>query len=64
MQILIPKEKRNETFTFSGTVTSLLDRLNINKETVLVSVNDELVGDDHTIDDTDVVTLHSVISGG
>ncbi len=45
-------------------VHALLDRLEINRETVLVIRSDSLVTGDAVLDDTDVVEIRSVISGG
>jgi sulfur carrier protein len=45
-------------------VHALLDRLDLNRETVLVIVGDTLVPGDAVLDDSDVVEIRPVISGG
>jgi sulfur carrier protein len=45
-------------------VASLLERLDLNPESVLVIVHDELVTRDARIDDADAVEIRPVISGG
>ena len=46
------------------TVGSLLQHLELNPESVLVIVGDELVTRDARIDDADAVEIRPVISGG
>jgi sulfur carrier protein ThiS len=45
-------------------VTKLLGRLKLNRESVLLVRNDTLVPGDEMLDDTDVVEVRPVISGG
>jgi sulfur carrier protein len=45
-------------------VHALLDRLELNRETVLVIRGDTLVPGDVLLDDSDVVEIRPVISGG
>ena len=45
-------------------VAVLLDRLEVNRESVLVIRNGEIVAGDTTISDDDTVELRPVISGG
>jgi sulfur carrier protein len=45
-------------------VAVLLDRLEVNRESVLVVRNGEIVAGDTTIADGDTVELRPVISGG
>jgi len=45
-------------------VSVLLDRLDINRESVLVIRNDTLVPGDTVLDDGDAVEIRPVISGG
>lgn len=46
------------------TVKDVLKKLNINTQTVLITVEGELVTEDHQLKDGDVVTLIDVVSGG
>jgi len=45
-------------------VHALLERLEVNRESVLVIRGDTLVTGDAVLDDADVVEIRSVISGG
>jgi len=45
-------------------VSVLLERLGINRESVLVVRNGELIPGDQRIEDTDEVEIRPVISGG
>jgi sulfur carrier protein len=45
-------------------VTKLLGRLDLNRESVLLIRNDTLVPGDSMLDDADVVEVRPVISGG
>jgi len=45
-------------------VHALLDRLDVNRESVLVIRGDTLVPGDALLDDTDTVEIRPVISGG
>jgi sulfur carrier protein len=45
-------------------VHALLDRLEVNRESVLVIVGDTLVPGDALLEDTDTVEIRPVISGG
>ena len=64
MKLIQPKQKITKEMRFNGSAKELLKKLNINSETVILSVNGTVVGDDHQITDTDQVTIFSVISGG
>ena len=64
MQIFIEKENKQVQFPFKGTGSELLAKLKINRETVIIVRNDELVTDDIELKTTDEIKLLSVISGG
>ncbi len=64
MEIFIERTKEKKTMNFKGTVEQLLNKLNQNKEAVLVAVNDELVTNDYKLKPTDKIKILSVISGG
>jgi len=64
MLLVKNKEKEQAEMHFSGTVAELLAHIGVNSETVIVSINGVVAGDDAPIVDTDTVTIYSVISGG
>jgi sulfur carrier protein len=59
------RQPRRET-TIDGpcSVNELLDRLSMNRESFLVIRNGTLVPGDGRLDDTDVIEIRPVISGG
>jgi len=64
MNVFLEREEKNITITFEGTVESLLAKLNINAETVLVVRDDKLLTSDRKVGGNDEVKILSVISGG
>ena len=64
MKVFIEPENEIKEIEFSGTVSELLKKLNINPETVIAAKNDELVPEDEELKDGDEVKLLAVISGG
>ncbi len=67
MNITVINEKTNEKLKvdFLGTtVAELLKQVQVNKETVLVARNNEILTADVALQDNDLITLLSVISGG
>ena len=64
MQIKNEKNNSTEKISFSGSVKELLEKLNINPETVLVVRNNEVITEDENLDDDDSLEILSVISGG
>ena len=65
MNIEIQSSKpETKKFLFNGTVLELLNKLNINPETVLVTKNKELVNQEEKLNDKDSVKILSVVSGG
>jgi thiamine biosynthesis protein ThiS len=64
MQLFIQKDRARIMLKYSGTVKELLERINVNPETVMVSVNGKLVAADAKVEDTDKVEVLQVVSGG
>jgi len=64
MKVFIEKDKKEIDFSFSGSALDLLSQLDVNKETVLVIRNSELITLDEKLVDSDTVKILSVVSGG
>jgi sulfur carrier protein len=64
MKVLLRNPKRELDVTGPVRVHALLDRLELNRESVLVIVGDTLVPGDALLDDGDTVEIRPVISGG
>jgi sulfur carrier protein len=64
MKVLLRNPRREVEVRGPITVTSLLERLELNPESVLVIVDDELVTRDARLADTDSVEIRPVTSGG
>jgi sulfur carrier protein len=64
MKVLLRNPRREVEVRGPITVMSLLERLELNPETVLVIVDDELVTRDARLADTDSVEIRPVTSGG
>jgi len=63
--VTVHDEKTGTTHTtVKGTVKDILSTLNINSETVLVVRDNTVITLDKEVQDDDVLTLLSVISGG
>ena len=64
MKVLLRNPRRELEVPGPVAVQSLLERLEINRESVLVIRSDTLVTGDAVLEDTDVVEIRPVISGG
>jgi sulfur carrier protein ThiS len=64
MLVRLRQPKREISVDGSRTVNQLLDELGMNRESFLVIRNGTLVPGDGRLDDTDVIEIRPVISGG
>jgi sulfur carrier protein len=64
VKVLLRNPRREVEVRGPMTVAALLDRLDVNPESVLVIVGDELVTRDARLGDDDAIEIRPVISGG
>jgi sulfur carrier protein len=64
VKVLLRNPRRELDVDGPMRVLTLLDRLELNRESVLVVRGDTLVPGDALLDDTDTVEIRPVISGG
>lgn len=64
MRVVLRNPRRELELAGPLRVHALLERLEINRESVLVIRGDTLVTGDALLDDTDVIEVRPVISGG
>jgi sulfur carrier protein ThiS len=64
MKVVLRNPRRELDVDGPITVTALLQRLELNPESVLVIAGDELVPKDARLDDATIVEIRPVISGG
>ena len=59
MKIFIDKTEEKKEMAFKGSVKEMLDLLNINKESVIVVRDDELLTHDDMLEDSDYIKIIS-----
>jgi sulfur carrier protein len=64
VQVTLRNPKRTIEVQGPISVSALLNRLELNRESVLVIRGDTLVPGDAKLDDTDTIEIRPVISGG
>jgi sulfur carrier protein len=64
VKVVLRNPRREVEITGPLRVHALLERLEVNRESVLVIRGDTLVAADALLDDADVVEIRPVISGG
>ena len=64
VKVLLRNPRRELDLTGPLRVNALIQRLGLNRESVLVIRGDTLVPGDAVLDDADVVEIRPVISGG
>ena len=64
MEVFIQKTGDLLTMEHHGNARSLLEKVNVNPETVLVVKDGILITEDDSVDDANRIDLLSVISGG
>jgi len=64
MKVLLRNPRRELELVGPLRVHALLDRLELNRESVLVIRGDTLVPGDALLDDSDTIEIRPVISGG
>ena len=64
MRVLLRNPRREIEVTGPIRVRSLLERLELNRESVLVIKGDTLVPGDARLEDSDTVEIRPVVSGG
>ena len=63
MRLHIEKENKKLKFDFDGPVSLLLSKMNINKEEVVVIRNDEILAEDDSIRNKDMIKISHIIQG-
>jgi sulfur carrier protein ThiS len=65
LTIINERKQSKEQIIFEGTtLKELLKDLKINPETIIVTRNDEILLENDNLNDNDIITILSVISGG
>jgi sulfur carrier protein ThiS len=64
MEVFVQKSGERLTVAHVGTAASLLEKLDVNPEVVLIVKDGELIAEDEDVSDASSIELLSVISGG
>ncbi|PLW80876.1 thiamine biosynthesis protein ThiS [Candidatus Woesearchaeota archaeon] len=64
MEVLIEKENKKKNINFRGNVRELLEKLDINPETVIIISNDQVLTEDEKLEGDEKIKILSVVSGG
>jgi len=64
MKVFIEKENKKENIEFEGDVKELLEKLDINTETVIIISNDQVVTENEKLKGDEEIKILSVVSGG
>ncbi len=64
MNVFLERQNKRISLKFTGTVSELLNQIEVNPEAVLVVRDNELLTADRDVSDSDEIQLLSVISGG
>jgi len=64
MKLYVQKSGQHKEMKFSGTAKTLLNRLKINPETIIITKNGILITEDDNLADSDDVEILQVVSGG
>lgn len=64
MYIYLQKERKNIELEHNGTARTLLEKLGVNPEVVLIVKDGTLITEDEDISQAEKIELLSVISGG
>ena len=63
INVFLEREDKEETVNVNS-ITEIFEKLNVNKDTVLLVKNNELITEDEPLNENDEIKLLSVISGG
>lgn len=64
MKVYIERTKQRKKLKFAGSAGQLLEKLEINKEAVIVTRDNVLITLETELNDSDEINVLSVISGG
>lgn len=64
MKVFIDRDNKELELEFKGKAGALLEQLEINSETVVITRNGELITEDDNVSGDDKVKIISVVSGG